>query len=456
MASRIARRKKLVRMVCLHIDNMVGKDFDPSDCKLSGTLGSKVTLMPKLLGYNCSMATDVASELGSDGNYTGFIGQLQRNVADFTSMPTNTPLPGDPVSHGAVMFADKISYTTMYERPHRPSSDSDVLSSLLQFDTLSWVAIMCSMAALSFVLTIQRQQSVFFLLVRCLLQYGELRTRALSVRILGWSMVVAFFLFNSFYSNFILTSIVRQEYPHILSHFFDILKPDVDIYFSQDFPFYDILKNSRIRKVQSVAEKANLLGLNNTFVAGGVDSYDIFLGQPEKLFGYVGNYIQLDNTKILACTVMKIKNSEHTVPQSLWVPVDSPYEILMTAAYSKNIDQGVKGVMDLAILRHFEHALHGNIYILHFSNAIRDSFFQGTKPDSACYSGAILVKEPDTNHSIGLRNVIFVYVTMALANLVALGALLAERATLSAATRPFGKWAHVSITNVGVLRKRML
>ncbi|KAI1298611.1 hypothetical protein HDE_04128 [Halotydeus destructor] len=317
-AIRAKRANQLVRIIAQRSVGLVTGSSEEEPCQLTGQTAKYLWYVPRDMGYNCTAFTDVLGQLGSDGNYTGYIGQLQHGTADVGLIISPMPMPGDPFDYSSVFSAEKISFATLYKRPHRP------------------------------------QGRIF--------QYVSLPAHTLGLRCLGLTMIVLFFIVNSFYSNFILIDLVRQEKPRVLRHFSDILDPKVDLLVSRTFPVLEILRNSKHQQLTSIADEIDRLTLNKTLVGEGFNTYDAYMGEPkDRLFAHLSFYNILKNTRVITCSFMKFNDSQGKEKQSLWIPDDSPSEFLTTFAYSKTLDKSVKQVLDLAMMRGFEHQLYTDI-----------------------------------------------------------------------------------------------
>ncbi|KAI1278416.1 hypothetical protein HDE_14399 [Halotydeus destructor] len=408
-AIRAKRAGQLVRLVAQRNAGLVTDSTEDAPCHLTGEVGPYLWYVPRDMGYNCTAATDVQGQMGPDGNYTGYTGQLQRGTADFGMVFTQMPFPGDPVDYSTVFSAEKISFATMYKRPHRPQGPADLMASILQVDLPSMCVFLAFLAIFVKLLKIWRQKSSVFHVVQNLFQYVGIPGETFSLRWLGLTLITFIFMVNQYYSNVILVDLVRQEHPKVLKHFFDILDPKVDLYVGRNFLVRDILRNSRNLRVQLLADKIDKLTLNKTMVGEGVDEYDIFVGPPrDRLFGSLSGQDLLKHTKIVTCSVMKYKDGDPTVKQSLWIPQDSPYEFLTTAAYSKTLDKGIKQVLDLAMLRGFEHQVYTDILRSRVALKIKELILPEVVPDPLCYSDTILFEEASESDDITINNVFWI------------------------------------------------
>ncbi|KAI1305870.1 hypothetical protein HDE_01078 [Halotydeus destructor] len=387
-------------------------------------MGSFAVNIARDMGYNCTASTEIQGELGPDGNYTGYLGQLQQGTADFGFIYAPMPIPGDPVDYGTVSWADKISFTTLYKRPHKPVGRTDLLESILQIDFWS-VCIFAALYALCVaVLKMVKYKRPWFSLVEAQLQYVGLSGNIFSLKCLGLTMTAFFFLMNAFYCNFILEALVRQEHPRVLRHFFDILDPEVDLYVGRTFMVRDILRNSKISRVKAIADKIDRLTLKKVLIEEGRDAYNMYREPKDRLFGYLSAQNTLKNSRPMACTV--VPHDEKDVKQSLWIPQDSPYEFLTTAVYSKTLDNSIKQVLDLAMMHGFEHQVYTEIWWSRMALKLRELIMSGLKPDPLCYPDYILVETASRNENIRLSNVLMTLLVLCHLYFLALVAQLWE------------------------------
>ncbi|KAI1278422.1 hypothetical protein HDE_14400 [Halotydeus destructor] len=395
-----------------------------SPCEFKGEMAPLVVNFPRHMGYNCTAFTDIRGELGPDGNYTGRLGQLQHGTADFGFIYAQMPIPGDPVDYSVVFSADKISFTTLYKRPHRPTGPSDLLASMFQIDLWSVCVFVALYALFLAVLKMAKQKRPLFRLVEAQFQYIGLPGDTLGLKCLGLTMIAFFFMLNQFYCNFILEVLVRQEHPEVLSHFFDILAPEADLYVGRMFRIRDILRNSKIERVREVADKIDRLTLKKVLIEEGADVYRMYAEPKERLFGYLSAQNMLRNSRVIPCSV--VPHDEKDVKQSLWIPQDSPYEFLITAAYSKTLDKGIKQVLDLAMMRGFEHQVYADILRSRIALKVQELLMPGRKPDPLCYSDAILVETASESENITLTNVHMTLLVFFFLHFLASVALLLE------------------------------
>ncbi|KAI1303736.1 hypothetical protein HDE_02080 [Halotydeus destructor] len=423
-AERAWRKTKTVRIVALEVSQVVYNSENPYSCQLDGPLGSQFRLLPKLLGFNCTALAQGPSYLEGDGNYTGFIGDLQRSKADFSAMPKSMPLAGDPCAYSPVVTADKLSYVTMYRRPHSPNSDSDLLSSFHQIDSYSWLALAAMLISVYLVLKALRQQLVMFRIIECFFQHVGLQGSSLANKLLGSTMVITFYILALFYSNFLLTEIVRQEHANALKMFLDILRPSADIFFYEDYPVYDTLKTSKNPNLLKIAEKAG----SEATLKGGIESYNKFLSLPDKLFGIFGGYSRLKAHRMLICATMQkagINEDLDREKYSLWIPKDSPHEYFISLGYSKNLDPDIKQVLDSAIQHQSEHNLYGEIFHNWITKSIlATNLLNDITPGHLCYLDEVLFEDPDNNHAISLHNTAWLFTSLVIGTLLATAVLI--------------------------------
>ncbi|KAI1285534.1 hypothetical protein HDE_11743 [Halotydeus destructor] len=425
-AARALRKSQMVRIIALKFVGVLDNPATEDDCQLDGPLGAELTMLPALLGFNCTARTEGPSNVQVGGNYSGYLGELQLSRADFSVMPRSMPLDGDPCIYSPVIAADRVSYTTMYKRPHPPKSDSDLMSSFQQVDSYSWLAFTLTVISVYLTMRLLGHRRAMFTIVSCFFQYVGIHGNFLPMKVFGSAMVVTFYILGQYYSNFILSEIVGQEHPNILKNFFDILKPSVDIYFDMDFPMYDTLKNSINPNVRKVAQKVEEK-LANVTLPGFIESYIKFTELPENLFGIFGNYDRLKANRILTCATMqrsRINEVTESEKYSLWVPKDFPQEYLKSFGYSKNLGEDIQNVLNSAIRHQFEHDLYGHIYHHRIAGVFKDTdMLNDVTPDTLCYNDEILYEDPDDNFAISLNNTKWLIVTIALAMLLATGVL---------------------------------
>ncbi|KAI1305872.1 Pancreatic lipase-related protein 2 [Halotydeus destructor] len=403
-AIRAERGRQLVRIIAQRTPNLILDSSPDNPCEFTGEMGSFAVNIARDMGYNCTASTEIQGELGPDGNYTGYLGQLQQGTADFGFIYAPMPVPGDPVDYGTVSWADKISFTTLYKRPHKPIGSTDLLESILQVDLWS-VCIFAALYALCVaVLKIVKHKRPWFSLVEAQFQHVGLSGNIFGLKALGLTMTAFFFLINTFYSNFILEALVRQEHPKVLRHFFDILDPEVDLYVGRTFMVRDILRNSKIPRVRAISDKIDKLTLKKVLIKEGRDAYNMYREPKERLFGYLSAQNSLMNSRPMACTI--VPHDEKDVKQSLWIPKDSPYEFLTTAVYSKRLDNSIKQVLDLAMMRGFEHQVYTDIWLSRLTLKLQELLMPGLEPDPLCYPDYILVETASNNEGITMSNIL--------------------------------------------------
>ncbi|KAI1303732.1 hypothetical protein HDE_02088 [Halotydeus destructor] len=431
----------MVRIVTQYFEQLTSDNDDPYACQPIGPLGLTTPLIPKILGFNCTAFTDLNDY--EDGNYTGLIGHLIDNTADYVPIPLKMPLRGNPVAYGPVTMAGQISFATLYKRPRRALSDSDLMVSFMQIDVSSWISLLSLFLGLCLLLKLKGYKTSFFTVAQCFLQSLGPKGQSIAIRILGWTMLQGFFVLTLYYSNFILTRIVSPEQPVVLRNFADMLDPNVDLSFSDDFPVFHIMKESTNPTMQAVVAKAEKLGLENITMKGGMTGYNAYLGPPKKrLFGIVGGYNDMKYAKVLTCTVIKNAGEaaqDTNVKQSIWIPNDSPQQYLMSQTFNKRMDKKVKSIIDFAVLHFVQQGLYGDIYFRRIIETVRDTFFQDhARPERLCYSDEILVGQPDNNHGIDIKNTDSLFLSMAFVNLFALVLLLTEIFVYSQKTKSKG------------------
>ncbi|KAI1293628.1 hypothetical protein HDE_06478 [Halotydeus destructor] len=349
----------MVRIAVTRTTDLIEAGPETEPCSLGGLLGPEVALIPKVCGFNCSVSMEKASQQGVDGNYTGDLGSLQRGTADFTTRPVRLPLAGDPVYHGSVMAGDAVSFATVYARPQQPQGDNDLLMTI-QFDRFTSASVLCLIAVLFMMMKLHRQRDAIFKIVQSVLQSVKSNDGTISVRLLYWIMATGFFVINVYLSNYILTDLVRQNRPDVLQNFYDVLRPDVDIVFTQDFPIYDMMKQSAIKKVRAIVDKADAMPGGKVIMGQGLDAMEKFIEPKGPLFASFSTNRLLLSSRAVTCIIMKLKNDVGTQGLSVWVPKDSPYQVILTTVYNHKMEPDVKRVLDLATLRQFEHDIYGD------------------------------------------------------------------------------------------------
>ncbi|KAI1303634.1 Retrovirus-related Pol polyprotein from type-1 retrotransposable element R1 [Halotydeus destructor] len=394
------------------------------DCKIGGALRFVYPLIAKYIGFNCTAYTATSSRQDKDGNYTGYIGRLQSDRADYSPTTAHLPLAGSPVDYSPVVTSDKITFTTMYERPQRAISDSDLLASFRQIDIVSWATFFLLVMITAFILRCQKQKWPLFKVFQCFFQYTGFEGKAFSSRLRSWTAVVGFFVLALFYSNFMLSELVQEEHPSVLKRFFDVLKPEAAIRFIDSYPVDLALKHSKSARVRLLSDRVEHEGVEKLTAKGLRNSMSLYLKQPKgRLLAVFGGHNRVKHAKRFTCAMLldySMKQGRTLNTKSLWVPQDSPLEFLIATPYSKKLDKGVKKVLDLAVQRYMEHDLYGNIFYKRLADIFRDIIYGvATKKDRLCYADKILIGEPDNDHSINMKNTDLVFLTMGLAFTIA-------------------------------------
>ncbi|KAI1305272.1 hypothetical protein HDE_01615 [Halotydeus destructor] len=374
------RQKILVRVVSQFYPQMMMNSSDPSDCKIDGVTGNQVTIFPKILGFNCTAFVDVIGRPTSSGNHTGIIGQLQNDVADMSAVPFRFPLRDDPVYVGNTVVSDSITFTTVYKRPEPSRADIDLLESFFHIDWQSWLCIALLLLLTFSVGKLQRHKGAIWNVIQCFLQHMGKQANTLSSRLLGLAMLFGFFVLWMFYSNFMLSQIVRQEKPDVLEHFMDILRPEARVIFSPENQIYSEVCSSTIPGIEKVANKIKDKKIEDIMLVEGFDSFSkVVYGSRRELFGLFGNYNQMRNTRILACAMISQAIAMDPIPDkekySVWVPLASPQQYLLAMAFNKRLDTTTRDALDLAALKHAEQGLFGTQYFKHTVTLIRDQWF---------------------------------------------------------------------------------
>ncbi|KAI1309146.1 hypothetical protein HDE_00191 [Halotydeus destructor] len=273
---RAARRKTLVRIISQYFARMTANSSQLTDCDVGGPLGRVLPMFPKEVGFNCTAIVDYYGEPGPEGNHSGIIGHLQADTADVSTIPFRFPLEGDPVTFGHVVFADSLSFTTFYKRPKPPVADNDLMASLLLIDLQVWMCLLFLVISICAVLRRQGSRSPMFKVIQCFFQMTSRQTRAVSSRALGLTTIMGFFVIAMFYSNFMLSNLVRQEKPSVLQFFFDVLKPDAKMYFTSENQILSELKRSTDPRIRRVVAKVERQDLKDTMLAEGMEGFRPF------------------------------------------------------------------------------------------------------------------------------------------------------------------------------------
>ncbi|KAI1303635.1 hypothetical protein HDE_02092 [Halotydeus destructor] len=428
---------KLVNIVVLHYDRfVVNSSTQGKDCTLGGALGSTYALFPKYLGFNCTAYTAHSSRRDKDGNYTGYIGRLQSGLADFSPTTAHVPLAGLPVDYSPVVTSDKLTFTTVYDRPKQAISDSDLLASFQQIDIVSWAAFVLLVIGTAFVLRYQKYKWPLFEVFQCFFQYTGFEAKTLSGRLHSWATLVGFFVLALFYSNFMLSELVQEEHPTVLKNFFDVLKPEAAIRFTSAFPEDLALKNSKNARVRLISEIIEREGVAKLTAIGMKNGLDLYLKPPEGcLVAVFGGQSRIKHAKRVICPMLLKDSLAHGEPdntRALWVPPDSPLEILIAIPCNKKLDKGVKKVLDLAVQRYVEHDLFGNIFYERSFDILKEIMYgAATRSDRLCDADKILIGDPDDDQSINMRNTDLVFFTMGLVFAIAFCVLIWERRVAS-------------------------
>ncbi|KAI1298610.1 hypothetical protein HDE_04126 [Halotydeus destructor] len=358
------------------------------------------------MGYNCTAFTDFLGHLEPDGNYTGYIGQLQRGTADYGMILNQMPYPGDPFDYSTVYSAEKIAFATLYKRPQRPQGRTDLMASILDIDFPS-IGVFFALLVL-YVAVLKTQQhgktffphnSSFFPICRLTCTYPWFKVSGLDHD--------CTFLYGQL--------ILLKRHPHGFGSpgapqgtppFSRHSRAEVDLFVSRTYPVRDILRNCKNQQVRAIADKIDRTDLEPNLSRGRFrdlqglhrQTQEPTLRSPEfpEHVEEHSSYNLLHNES---------ENSEDQEKQSLWIPDDSPFEFLTTTAYSKTLDKGIKQVLDLAMLRGFEHQLYTDILRSRVASKMKEILLPGVEADPLCYSDTILVEEASESDDITLNNV---------------------------------------------------
>ncbi|KAI1294238.1 hypothetical protein HDE_06203 [Halotydeus destructor] len=429
LAEKKERSKTLVRMVSRVFPKMMENSSAPTDCKINGLTGYTVPMFAKRLGFNCSATVDYIGQPSKSGNYSGIIGQLQFDMADFSATPLRIPLEGDPIKVGHVVFSDRFSFLTVYKVPEAPTNDFDLIESFRQIDSVSWISLTFLLLISLVLLKLQGNRNPLMDVVRYLLQLSGFQSSSVSSKILGITMLVGFFVLSMFYSNFMLTEIVRQEKPNVLEHFFDMLRPEAKICAFRADPSFRELKKSSSPKFKQIRHKLRYekhlkMGSN----INGVSK--VLYGLRRQLFAILGYYNTMRNSRIVACAIMARASSLDPKADedkfATWVPNDAPQQFLLAMSYNKRLDEKIRQVIDIAALRYAEQSASGTIDFKRAFDTSRDTWFP-EKLDPACFSDTILTEENDSHRSLTLGNAQILLFSLLLIHLASFVLLIAEK-----------------------------
>ncbi|KAI1303733.1 hypothetical protein HDE_02083 [Halotydeus destructor] len=404
------RKDVLVRIVSQYFPAMMMNSSDPSNCEIGGTLGNVMPLFPRSLGYNCTAIVDDLGGPDSMGNHSGMIGRFQADTADFSPILFRVPLEGDPIAFDHIVFTDKISFSTAYKRPKAPMADNDVTASFRLIENHVWFYLIFMIVLLYAVLKRQGHKNPGFVILKYFLQMTGQQTRAISSRILALAVLVGFFVIGMFYSNFMLSELVRQEKPNVLRNFFDVLRPDAEMFFSSDSQMLNELKRSNNPRMKQIVEKYEK-SANKKAPMEGMEGFNEFLGKALLSNGSValfGKNIMIQNQKIVGCAMMA---SAGAVDYCLWVPEDSPHEWLMAAPFNKRLDKATRLTIEKAVVQYVERGMYGDILWYQFMSIVKREIFPG-KTDPVCYSPTIISEDPDIHHSLSIVNLKMLFISL--------------------------------------------
>ncbi|KAI1303738.1 hypothetical protein HDE_02086 [Halotydeus destructor] len=427
------RKKVLVRIVSQYFQGMMENGADPSDCELTGLIHDVLPLFPKVLGYNCTAFADISGEPLPSGNHSGIIGHFQADTVDFSPVPFRVPLEGDPVSIGHVAFSDKISFTTVYKRPRPPVADSDLMASFQHVDYTVWLILSLIIMFVSLILRLQGDRNPLFHLTQCFLQMTGRQSVTVSSRILGWTLLIGFFVISVLYANFMLSDFVRQEKPYVLQYFFDVLNPEAEVFFSKDNQMFNELQRSADPRMSEIVQKAIKKGMEKITLKGGISGFSEFIDdnlaskKPVALFGKSN---MIEKQRLIGCTMIWQKDGGRNY--SMWVPQDSPHQWVLATPFNKNLDTAIKDVIDMAVVQFSERGMYGSAFWDRIMSVVKAEMFK-EKADPLCYSPNITAEDPEAHESLRLINTKFLFIILALVTLF--GSLVLTIETFSYSNR---------------------
>ena len=138
-------------------------DFDEEAGEFGGTLGAYANDVVKEVAVRGNATVivrskgDGAGELipNTDGEYSGCIGRLQKNLSDFFCREVTYPLPAADTDQGLVIMDSTLAFISGYRTvtPETPQ----VISSFLSFDRYVWSLCLFMFIACSIISLTQRQ-----------------------------------------------------------------------------------------------------------------------------------------------------------------------------------------------------------------------------------------------------------------------------------------------------------
>ncbi|KAI1303735.1 hypothetical protein HDE_02081 [Halotydeus destructor] len=438
------RKNVLVRIVAQYFPNMMTNSSDPSMCEIAGSLGDAMPLFPKILGFNCTAIVDKHGGPDSSGNHDGIIGHFQAGTVDFSPVPIRVPLEGDPISISHIIFADKISYSTAYLRPEPPIADNDLTDSFQQVENPVWLLFFLLTFLIGILLKIHGHKTPIYDVIQCVLQLEGRQTNRASSRILGWTTVMGLFILIMHFSEFMLSDLVRQEKPEVLQYFFDVLRPDAEIYFSRDNQMLNELQRSSDQRVKDIVRKLDGKNSSSYTLAPGIAGFTDFITKSLKsrrLVALFGKSAMIEHQRVLGCAVLVNADEKASKGISIWVPRDSPLHWSCATPFSKKLSRVARDPIQRAVVQYFERGMFGSAVWRYIMRVIRRDIFRANV-DPLCHAQTIAAEDPESHHSLSLGNTKLLLVILTAIPLLASLLLLAERFTyLRKEQHPVSSWA---------------
>lgn len=128
--------------------------------KFTGYLGEYANAMNELIGRGTNATVVIRSRkegvgeliTGSDGAFSGCLGQLQQNLSDFLLHDVSFPLEIINVTQGHLVYESKEAFITFYNATGLKSAQ--VLSSVTSFDRYVWLLCLLTLFSGSIVLNL--------------------------------------------------------------------------------------------------------------------------------------------------------------------------------------------------------------------------------------------------------------------------------------------------------------
>ncbi|KAI1303740.1 hypothetical protein HDE_02084 [Halotydeus destructor] len=425
------RKTVLVRIVSQYFSSMMENSSNINDCEITGLVHDMLPLFPKILGYNCTAFVDFSGGPMPSGNHSGIIGHFQADNVDFSPVPFRVPLEDDPVAIGHVAFSDKISFSTVYVRSSSPIADRDLMTFFQHVDYEIWIIFSLIIVFVSFILRLQGDRNPLFHLIQCFLQTTGRQSVKVSSRILGWTLLIGFFVISVFYANFILSDLVRQEKPSVLQYFFDVLNPEAEIFFSKDNQMFNELQRSADPRMSQIVQKATKKGIEKITLKEGMVGFSEFIGSTlsrNKMIALFGKSNMIEKQRLIGCSM--IWERDDIGNYSMWVPEDSPHQWVLATPFNKNLDTATKDVIDKAVVQFAERGMYGSAFWYRLMSVVKAEMFKG-KADPLCYSPNIVAEDPEAHESLSLMNTKFLFIILAVVTLFGLVILTIEKLSYS-------------------------